>query len=107
MICPLDLHVSYLIIIIIFIRRLTRTTTCKLLNMMNHCKAISDYYRYYEPANKKGLKYDMSVDYTIIAQLTYHKSINSGRLKQVIEQSTGRKISPDTFYGHLNVLVDC
>ena len=76
--------------------------------MMNHGKAIPDYYHFYEQANKNGLKYDIAIDNAIITQLTsYQKSLTSAKLKQATEQLIARKLSPDTFYGHLRVLVDC
>jgi hypothetical protein len=74
---------------------------------MNQCKAIPDYYRFYEHVNRNGLKYDIAIDNANITQLTYDDSVISGKLKQLTEQLIDRTLSPDTFYGHRNVLVDC
>ena len=75
--------------------------------MMNDQEAIPDYYRFYEQVNRNGKKYDITIDNAIIAQLNVTEACNSRRLKLATEQLIGRTLSPDTFYGHLDVLVDC
>ena len=89
------------------INGLTRTTTCKILNMMNNSVVIPDYYLFYEQNVKNGLSYDLTIDNSIITKLSHNETFTSGKLKQTIEESINRKLSPDTFYSHLNVLVDC
>jgi hypothetical protein len=74
---------------------------------MNDQNPIPDYYRFYEQVNKNGLKYDISIDNVIINHLNVIESSASGKLKQKTEQLIGRTLSPDTFYGHTNVLTSC
>lgn len=74
---------------------------------MNDRKPIPDYYHVYEQANRNGLKYDISIDNVIINQLNATGTINYGKLKHATEQLVGRILSPDTFSGHLEVLMKC
>lgn len=75
--------------------------------MIKYQKVIPDYYRFYEQINKNGKKYDITIDNAIIAQLNVTETYTSGKLKLATEQLIGRTLSPDTFYGHRDVLVGC
>lgn len=75
--------------------------------MMEDQNAIPDYYRFYEQVNKNGQKYDIAIDNAIINHLNVSETNSSGQLKLAAEQSVGRVLSPDTFYGHRDVLIDC
>ena len=74
---------------------------------MINAVGISDYYRFYEDNNRNGLKYNITIDNAIIDLLKNENGIiGSSELRSRIKESMGRKISPDTFYSHLNVLVN-
>jgi hypothetical protein len=75
--------------------------------MMNDQKPIPDYYHFYEQVNTNGLKYDILIDNAIINQLKDTETSPSGKLKHATELLVGRRLSPDTFYGHTNVLTSC
>src|SRR5215207_7028549 len=75
--------------------------------MMINTVGISDYYYFYEDNNRNGLKYNITIDNAIIDLLkNENRIIGSSELRSRIKESMGRKISPDTFYSHLNVLVN-
>lgn len=106
MICPIDSHLSLLIIIIILISHLTRTTTCQTLNMITDSVRLSNYYRFYEDNKQNGLKYDVTIDSAIIDLLNNEEdSINNRELKSRIESSIGHNVAFTTFQSHLNILV--
>ena len=75
--------------------------------MTNDVSAIPDYHRYYEQVNKNRKIYDITLDNVIINRLNIHEKCPSGKLKLATEQLIGRTLSPDTFYSHLDVLVNC
>jgi hypothetical protein len=106
MICPQNLPLSYLIIIIILISHLTHTTTSQTLNMITDSVRLSDYYRFYEDNNQNGLKYDVTLDRAIFDILNNEKdSLNNSELKSKVENYIGHNVAFTTFQTHLNILV--